>query len=225
MSLLITAILFLIQGCLYRSKMLVDEPTFNGAALNKGGLALFGVIGSNLAYPVDTLQSYTVDSAMGQHLSNKLTATPISLPDSTKSLLTAPNYDLIKMQFEPSGEMNDKVNETLRGRQSYLPKYILLVFIEKDRTWDEVDKSGDAGTGYRYMTVLANIYEVATGKTVWSNRIKHGGYKSSKRNSSLKIAGVPTGGDNWSDGPPPPDALEVLGEIFDKLGDALAGRI
>ena len=224
LNLIAATALILLSGCMYRMKTLAEEASFTGEALHKGGLALFGTIGSNLLYPVDTLLSRAIDSAMGQRLSNKMTSTPICLPESTMILLTTRNYDYIRMNYEPAVEMDDKSKDMLRDRQSYLPDFMLMVFVEGNRIWDEIEKSGDRGTGYRYITVRANIYEVATGKLVWSIRISHGDSKSSERNSGLKIAGISLSGDNWSDGPAPPDALDVLGEIFDKLGEALLKR-
>ncbi len=224
LNLLVAATLFLLPGCMYRVKTLAEDASFTGEAVRKGGLAIFGITGANRLYPADTLQSRIIDSAMGQRLSNALPSVPLCMPESTRLLLTMPDYDFIKMHFDPSAGMDEKSREMLRGRQSYLPDFMLVGFVEVDRTWDEIDKSGDRGTGYRYMTVRANIYEVATGKLTWSGRVSQGDSKTSDRNSGLKIAGVSLTGDNWTDGPPPPEAIEVLGTIFDKLGKALAQR-
>jgi hypothetical protein len=221
-STIFAALMLIDSGCAPRLKTLVHESSFTADKFRRGGLALLGTVGLDLSSPTEGDISLAVDSVLWRSLTSKLTNVDVWPSDSTRSALTSGVYNEVRFQLGDRDEVDPSTPELLRSHQATLPAYLLLARIEQDRTWDEMNEDGTEGTGYRHMKVRVNIYDVSEGKLVWATRITHGDYRMSKKNEGIKLGPVQLGGDDWDWRPPPPSALEVLGKIYEKLGEALA---
>jgi hypothetical protein len=201
-----------------------EDPSFTGAALRSGGVAVLGVVGRDLTNPEEGQVADQADQCLAASMKKMLPDVTIMEAPAVRERMGESAWKEIRLDLSDSDSLASDSRRLLADSTAQLSAYLMAARVGTERHWYEMKEDGKGGSGYRKITLRINIYRVADGALVWSQFGEHFAWEMSSKDEGIKIWKVTVGGsgDDWY--PVPPKVVKVLSSIFDKVGETLAKR-